>query len=80
VHVPATVRRGALLLTASTGGQAPGLARRLARWLAAAFGPEWDGRLAEVAAERSRLRAAGITGQALARETDRLVDGKGWLQ
>src|SRR5579871_6206317 len=27
-HVPAIVRRGELLLTASTGGRAPGLARR----------------------------------------------------
>src|ERR1700753_38801 len=32
-HVPAIVRRGELLLTASTGGTVPGLARRLREWL-----------------------------------------------
>src|SRR5471030_3102386 len=39
-HVPAIVRRGELLLTASTAGTVPGLARRLREWLAASFGPE----------------------------------------
>src|SRR5690348_4015256 len=47
-HVPAIVRRGELLLTASTGGQAPGLARRLRERLADEFGPEWTGRLKEL--------------------------------
>src|ERR1700722_21012152 len=39
-HVPAIVRRGELLLTASTGGGAPGLARALREHLADEFGPE----------------------------------------
>src|ERR1700760_993665 len=47
-HVPAVVRRGDLLLTASTGGQVPGLARALRERLAAQFGPEWTGRVKEV--------------------------------
>jgi precorrin-2 dehydrogenase/sirohydrochlorin ferrochelatase len=79
VHVPATVRRGDLLLTASTGGRAPGLARRLGRWLADAFGPEWDQRLDEIAALRGRLRAEGASGSTISRETDRLIEEKGWL-
>ncbi|HXB51460.1 MAG TPA: NAD(P)-dependent oxidoreductase, partial [Rhizomicrobium sp.] len=37
-HVPAIVRRGELLLTASTGGQVPGLARALREHLADEFG------------------------------------------
>ena len=40
-HVPAIVRRGELLLTASTGGQVPGLARALRERLADEYGPEW---------------------------------------
>jgi precorrin-2 dehydrogenase len=79
VQVPATLRRGDLLLTASTGGRAPGLAKRLARWLANAFGPEWDDRLAEIALLRGRLRAEGLSGAALAARTDRFVEERGWL-
>ena len=44
-HVPAIVRRGDLILTASTGGRAPGLARRLREWLEEYFGAEWSRRL-----------------------------------
>ena len=42
-HVPAIVRRGELLLTASTGGQVPGLARALRESLADAVRPGMDG-------------------------------------
>ncbi len=44
-HVPAVVRRGDLLLTASAGGQVPGLARALRESLADQFGPEWTDRV-----------------------------------
>jgi precorrin-2 dehydrogenase/sirohydrochlorin ferrochelatase len=79
LHIPATVRRGNLLLTASTGGRAPGLSRRLAAWLSRAFGPEWDGRLTELAACRADFRASGLSGPALAQKMDLLLDEKGWL-
>jgi siroheme synthase-like protein len=41
VAVPAIVRRGDLLLTISTGGRSPTLARLLREELEARFGPEW---------------------------------------
>ena len=47
-HGPAIVRRGDLVLTASTGGRAPGLARRLREWLEERFGPEWNARMEEM--------------------------------
>lgn len=39
--LPAQVRRGDLLLTVSTGGRSPALARRLAKELAARYGEEY---------------------------------------
>jgi precorrin-2 dehydrogenase/sirohydrochlorin ferrochelatase len=59
-HVPARVRRGDLLLTVSTGGKVPGLARVLREWLAGHFGPEWTGRLNDLAGARARWRAEGL--------------------
>src|ERR1700760_3764789 len=56
-HVPAIVRRGDLLLTASTGGQVPGLSRALRESLADRFGPEWTQRLRELAIARARWRS-----------------------
>jgi precorrin-2 dehydrogenase/sirohydrochlorin ferrochelatase len=58
-HSPATVRRGDLLLTVSTGGRSPALSRRLGRFLAEVFGPEWQARLDSLARLRAQWREAG---------------------
>jgi precorrin-2 dehydrogenase/sirohydrochlorin ferrochelatase len=79
-HVPAIVRRGDLVLTASTGGQAPGLARRLREWLSERFGPEWKLHMEEVSAARAGWRADGLTSDEVSRRTRALVGEKGWLQ
>ncbi|HWY61086.1 MAG TPA: NAD(P)-dependent oxidoreductase [Rhizomicrobium sp.] len=78
-HVPAIVRRGDLLITASTGGAVPGLARRLREWLAAAFGPEWTGRLSDLSAARARWRSAGFGPPEVSQKVRDLIDEKGWL-
>ena len=78
-HVPALVRRGQLLLTVSTGGAAPGLARRLREWLAASFGPEWSERLIELSTLRARLRASGLTPMEVSRKLRDAIDQRGWL-
>lgn len=49
-HTVASVRRGDLLITVSTGGASPALAAELRRELEARYGPEY--------AERTRLAAA----------------------
>jgi len=78
-HMPSLVRRGDLLVTVSTGGRAPGLARKLRRFLEGLFGPEWAGRLDQVAAQRNEWRQAGNTLPEVARKTDEFVDQQGWL-
>jgi precorrin-2 dehydrogenase / sirohydrochlorin ferrochelatase len=78
-HVPAVVRRGDLALTVSTNGRAPGLSRLLREWLARVFGPEWTGRLDEVARARENWRAAGLAPSDVSERTRDLVARQGWL-
>ena len=78
-HVPAVVRRGDLALTVSTNGRAPGLSRLLREWLARVFGPEWTGRLDEVAHAREIWRAEGLAPSDVSERTRDLVVGQGWL-
>jgi len=79
-HVPAIVRRGDLVLTASTGGRAPGLARRLREWLEHRFGPEWSSHMEEVSQSRSAWRAEGLSAHDVSDRTRALIAEKGWLQ
>jgi precorrin-2 dehydrogenase/sirohydrochlorin ferrochelatase len=78
-HVPAIVRRGDLLLTASTGGQVPGLARALRESLADQFGPEWTARLKELGRARAKLRADGLSPAEVSQEVRQLISRMGWL-
>jgi len=79
-HVPAIVRRGELVLTASTGGSAPGLARRLREWLEERFGQEWGERLRRLGTARLNWRTVGATPHEVSRLTRDMVDREGWLQ
>jgi precorrin-2 dehydrogenase/sirohydrochlorin ferrochelatase len=78
-HVPAIVRRGDLLLTASTGGQVPGLARALRESLAEEFGPEWTQRLKELSLARARWRAEGLTPAQVSQHVRDMISAMGWL-
>lgn len=78
-HVPATVRRGDLLLTVSTGGRAPGLSRILREWLETRFGGEWEARLDDLSTARATWRDNGLTAPQVSQNTRDLVARKGWL-
>jgi precorrin-2 dehydrogenase/sirohydrochlorin ferrochelatase len=78
-HVPAIVRRGDLLLTASTGGQVPGLARALRETLADRFGPEWTARLKELSLARAKWRAEGLSMAQVSQNVRALIERMGWL-
>lgn len=55
-HVPATVRRGALTISVSTGGNSPGLARRLRKGLEAQFDAAYEPYLALLGEFRPLVR------------------------
>lgn len=78
-HSPAMVRRGDLLVTVSTGGRSPALARRLGRFLAEVFGPEWQARLEDLAALRAQWREAGADSSTVGEWTEAWVDRHGQL-
>ena len=79
-HVPSIVRRGKLLLTASTGGVSPALARRLREFLAAHFTPVWADRLEKVGAARHKWRDEGLSFGEVSKNTNDLIDKEGWLE
>jgi precorrin-2 dehydrogenase/sirohydrochlorin ferrochelatase len=78
-HVPAVVRRGELLLTASTGGTAPGLARALRERLADQFGPEWTARMKDIAQARAGWRGQGLSPSQVSESVRGLIRQEGWL-
>jgi precorrin-2 dehydrogenase/sirohydrochlorin ferrochelatase len=79
-HMPAVVRRGELLLTVSTGGRAPGLARRLREWLETKFDSEWAARLGLVAEARQEWRKSGAQPHEVSSRTRDLIAREGWLE
>ena len=79
-HVPSIIRRGKLLLTASTGGVSPALARRLREFLAARFAPVWADRLEIIGAARHKWRDEGLSFGEVTKNTNNLIDEEGWLE
>lgn len=78
-HVPAAIRRGDLVLTVSTGGKSPGLAKLIREWLEARIALEWSGRLNETAQARAMWRKRGYAPSDVARRTRDLVRERDWL-
>jgi len=72
-HVPAMVRRGDLLISISTAGRAPGLAKLIREWIERRLGLEWRGHLDDVAAARSDWRDSGLGPAEVSRRTRKLV-------
>ena len=57
--LPSVVRRGSLVLTVSTGGRSPAVARWLRERLEAEIGPEYESLLELVADHRAAIKAGG---------------------
>ena len=78
-HMPAVVRRGDLLITASTGGKSPGLARKLRQSLEGQFGEEWGAIVDDVARARQAWLAEGASTSTVAARTAKYIEDNGWL-
>jgi precorrin-2 dehydrogenase / sirohydrochlorin ferrochelatase len=75
----ANVRRGDLLISVSTHGTSPTLARRVRDYIATRFGPEWEGFSREIAQHRQTLKQAGKSMKEVLHESDSFLHKKGWL-
>lgn len=78
-HVPATLRRGELLLTVSSAGRSPALVRIVREWLAERFGAEWGDRVGDIGKRRDGWRAEGLSPGDIAKKTRALVAERKWL-
>lgn len=78
-HVPAIVRRGDLIVSVSTAGRAPGLARLIREWLEKKLHLEWSRRLDDISGARQSWRAAGHSPSEVSEKTRAMVAGKEWL-
>ncbi len=78
-HVPAAIRRGDLVITVSTGGKAPGLAKLIREWIEAKMGTEWSGRVREASQSRATWRAAGEKPAQVSKRLRDYVAERGWL-
>jgi precorrin-2 dehydrogenase/sirohydrochlorin ferrochelatase len=68
-----------LLLTASTGGKSPGLARRLKAKLEEQYPVSWGARLNELSDLRDDWRDKGADFKTLIDRSNQVIDEKGWL-
>ncbi|MBU6418589.1 MAG: siroheme synthase [Proteobacteria bacterium] len=75
----AEIRRGDLLLTISTNGQAPGLAGAIRQRLEACFPESWAARVKEIAALRQVWREERMPMAEAARRIGDIVEERCWL-
>jgi precorrin-2 dehydrogenase / sirohydrochlorin ferrochelatase len=79
-HTPAVVQRGALLLTASTGGKSPAAARMARETLEAAFPEDWEDALIELADARKTARARGAGPAEIMAQAKDILARRGLIQ
>lgn len=75
----AEIRRGDLLLTVSTNGQAPGLASAIRKRLETCFPESWSARVKQVATLRQDWRKDSVPMAETAKRVDTLVEEQCWL-
>lgn len=80
VHVPSIVRRGDLLISISTGGKSPRLARRIKAYIDSLFDDDWGARLARLGRKRDAWRKQGRDIPQLVKLSDAMIERHKWLK
>ena len=78
-YFTSTIRRGDLVISVSTSGTSPTLAKRIRDTIAGIFGPEWGERVRQVADLRNGLKANGAGMKDIMDKTDHYLADKGWF-
>lgn len=78
-HFPSFVRRGDLLLSVSTAGRSPALAKRIRKKLEDLFPVEWQGYLDELAGKREEWKRKGYGFDEVSELSNQFIDEKEWL-
>jgi len=79
-HFPSMIRRGSLLLTISTEGKSPALAKRIRKMLEEIFGEEWGSRVDELEAKRVAWKAEGKDFKTVKRLLNDEIAISGWFK
>ncbi len=79
-HFPSFVRRGDLLLSVSTSGRSPALAKRIREKLERIFTSQWQHNLDELAEKRDEWKRAGYSYQEILSLSNEYIDKKEWLK
>ncbi len=77
---PSIVRRGDLLITVSTSGKSPTLAKRIKEVIGKIFFAEWKDRLEEIALKRQQWRDIGLSMKEVEAMSNKFIDEKTWLE
>lgn len=78
-YMPTVIWRGDLVISVSTSGKSPGLAKLVRQWIERQLGPAWADHVADAAEARKRWREDGLPPEAVARKTAMLVAQRRWL-
>lgn len=76
---PSVLKRGDLVITVSTTGQCPVLARKIKNIIAKIFHKGWKDRVEEIALKRAQWKDIGLNRQEITEMSDKYVEEKGWL-
>lgn len=79
-YFPSILRRGDLVVSVSTGGESPALARTIREALEEIFPEDWAGRLTEIAEKRIEWKEAGDDLATVSAKTEEYAKARGWMK